>query len=320
VPSAARKQNETPWPGLSFARLPGSGIPVLTVHYSARPDMTPERVETERAGYPSEAFWQREMEIDAHALSGQLVYPDFDENTHVVPGDVMKDVGRVCRYMAIDPHIRTPHAFLWLAVDRWDDLWIYREMWPSKAYAGKSLRDTDEEYGPFSIREYADRVAREERNEIEWYNAEQGDREYGLYRQKPSGERIIYRFMDQAGKGFRASDESQPSESFSGRYAKYGIQCQDPIKSHGLGEDAIREALEPRWNTLLEAMWPRLHILAGCRELIWEFRNLRYQSTKTSNDERELKQMPVQARSHMLDLLRYLLASGRCAYIESLAS
>ncbi len=309
----------SPWPGLSFARLPGSGIAVVSIHYSARPDMTPERAAKERAQYPSEAAWQQEMEMDAHAKSGQLVYPEFDEQIHVVPDEWAKLAGPLCRYMAIDPHLRTPHSFLWVGIDRCDDWWVYREIWPSKAYGTKSLKDNDAE-NQFQVRDYAMALAQVEGNEIVWSDAEKAADERGMYVEKSGGEKIIYRYMDQAGKGFRATDESQPLESFSDRYDRYGIRCRDPYKSHGFGEDAVRSLLEPRENNLFDRPWPQLHIAASCRELIWEFKNFRYQTTKTPTNERELKQMPIQARSHMLDLLRYLAASGGCRWMEELAS
>jgi hypothetical protein len=117
------------------------------------------------------------------------------------------------------------------------------------------------------------------------------------------------RFMDQAGKAFRATgEEATVHESYADRYRRFGIECYDPDKRHKAGEDAVRQLLKPRNHDTL-GTWPRLHISKKCPELILEFSKYRYKSTKRMNDERELKQEGVQSRCHMLDLLRYLATS-----------
>jgi len=59
-------------------------------------------------------------------LSG-LIYKEFDPNVHIVdPPTIEKHWSR---YMAIDPHERTPTAVLWLAVDPQGNHWIYDELW-----------------------------------------------------------------------------------------------------------------------------------------------------------------------------------------------
>ena len=59
-------------------------------------------------------------------LSG-LVYKEFTPGTHVV--DNFKVPSLWTRYMAIDPHERTPTAIMWLAVDTKGNHWIYDELW-----------------------------------------------------------------------------------------------------------------------------------------------------------------------------------------------
>jgi phage terminase large subunit-like protein len=54
-----------------------------------------------------------------------LVYKNFDAMKYVVPVEIKPHWSR---YMAIDPHPRTPTACLWLAVDELDNYWIYDEM------------------------------------------------------------------------------------------------------------------------------------------------------------------------------------------------
>jgi hypothetical protein len=277
--------------------------------------LTPERLAELHRMFSSEAMWQREICRNAHALSGQKVYPEFDTAVHVVPDENVPR--KLVRYMAIDPHPRTPHAFLWIGVDELRDVWAYRELWPSKAYGeNRSLRDTDED-NFFTVREYCDVVAQCERNKIDWRKAETSE-EYGVYIRSSSGENIVTRYMDQAGKGFKDTESDKPSESLSVTYARYGIGCADPYKSHAAGEDAIRDLLQMR-NHSVYGKWPRLHIAASLKELIWELRTHRYRTTRTPTDERELKQQTAEARCHLIDLLRYLATSG-ATYIPNLVS
>ena len=64
-------------------------------------------------------------------LSG-LIYKEFVAETHVVEPPEIKD--HWTKYMAIDPHERTPTAVLWVAVDEKDTHYVYDELW---------LRDMD---------------------------------------------------------------------------------------------------------------------------------------------------------------------------------
>lgn len=291
------------------------GIAVVRLHYEALPFATPEWVAFQRRRYTSQAWWDLEMEIKYEALSGQRVYPEFDPTIHVVPDSHVP--ARGCRYMAIDPHPRTPHAMLWVVIDRFSDWYIYRELWPSVVCGtSQNLRD-DVEDNNFTIREYAETIAVLEGNYLEWKHAETDD-EYAIYRRRETGERIVERFMDQAGKGFRASGEQQIEETYARRYDRFSIQCSDPYKSHKSGEDAIHSLLKLRRHDT-RGLWPRLHIAASCKELILELIKYRYRLTARLNPEKELKQEGVESRCHLIDNLRYL-ATANIAYIPSLES
>lgn len=290
------------------------GVPVIWLHYKADPTMVGERLEKEKLRYSSDALWRREMEVDFEALSGQLVYPEFDQDVHVIAHDQIPLDG--CIYMAIDPHPRTPHAFLWVLIDRWDDWYIYREVWPSIAYGtGKRLTDSDED-NTFPIKEYAEAVAYKEGCRFERHNWNTKN-EYGKIKRVQGSERVVIRLMDQAGKAFRASGESEQLETYARRYARYGIRCMDPRKSHQAGEDAIHDLLRPRRSDL-HGNWPKLHISDQCPELIWELRNHRYKTLKTEDPEKDLKQDAAEVRSHMVDLLRYLATHPQCRYTSRL--
>ena len=65
-----------------------------------------------------------------HARSGALLYPEFNYDINVcAPFPIPHDW---TRRMAIDPHKRRPHAFLWMAVSPDGDHYYYREYWPSR--------------------------------------------------------------------------------------------------------------------------------------------------------------------------------------------
>lgn len=312
-----------------------AGWAVCRLHYSADPTLVGERLQKERNRYTSEAWWNLEMEIKYDALQGARVYPDFDPAIHVIPHERIPR--RLCCFSAIDPHPRTPHAFLWIGLDRWSDVYVYREMWPSIVYGlNKTVKDDDQE-NSYTTKDYVETVALKEGNFIEWRNPAT-DQEYGVYRQvkrgtrlpsgriaEKAGEYIIYRFMDQAGKAFSATGhDATVQESLADRYSRYGMPCVDPYKIHKAGEDAIREWLRPRRHEFLgsvdpktgQHMWPRLHISDRCPELILELTRYRYETSRRT-DEKELKQKGVEARSHLIDLLRYL-ATADLAYIKSL--
>lgn len=304
-----------PIPGCSMRRT-DRGHAVIRLHYSADPEMKGERLEKERAKYTSETKWRQEMEIDWEAKSGALIYPEFKDAIHVIPHEQIPKTGTL--FMGIDPHPRTPHAFLWVLIDEWSDWYVYRELWPSKvAGSSRRLKDSDEE-NSYSIRDYAQTIAVTEGNEMRIVHRGE-DKEYGKYIRRDGGERMMLRLMDQAGKAFRASDEASLLETYARRYRKYGILCNDPRKSHGVGEDAIRNLLAPRRHDL-KGPWPRLHVSDRCTELRYEFRNLRYKTMKSENLEMDLKQEAVETRSHLLDILRYIATHPQAMYVKRLAS
>lgn len=304
---------DTPCRGM-WLRRTKDGAPVVFVHYTIDPKKDLAWATEREKKFSSRAWWELEMEARYSAMSGQLVYPEFDENIHVIPHSMIPKRG--CRYMSIDPHPRTPHALLWVLLDVWNDVYVYREIWPSVVYGTPNVLRDDTPDHQFTVRDYAEQIARSEGNKIAWSH-EQTDHESGAYRQCPGGERIIERFADQAGKGFRASGEADIEESYSEKYWRFGISCSDPLRTHTAGEDAIRQLLRPRWHEI-RGNWPRLHISANCPELVLEFQHHRYQQQRRPED-RELKQDPIAVRTHLLDTLRYLCTAD-LSYVESMAS
>jgi hypothetical protein len=298
--------------GMLFRRS-ASGAAVVRVHYSADPAKRGDWAARERATYARKANWDLEMEIKYDAKSGTLVYPEFDPSVHIVPDAMIPKRG--CLFMAADPHPRTPHAFLWVLIDRNGDWWIYRELWPSKSYGSAAeVKDGDRE-NVFTTRQYCEAIATLEGNRLEFNR--HSDSDFGTLIE--SGEVIYDRFMDQAAKGFSVSGEGQQYESYWTRYNQYGFQFKEPYKIHQAGEDRIRELMditeigEGRRTT-------RLHIAQSCKELALEFQRYRYRAiTDIMAAKSELPQMGVDKRSHLLDCLRYI-ATSNATYIREFES
>ena len=321
---------KTPCPGVLLGQNKFKHA-VLYLHYTCDPDMT-ESVIQDMYSESDPVYWRQEMEMDAHARSGQLVYPDFDRDLHVIRHEDIP--ASLCRYMSIDPHPRTPHAQLWIGIGKPDhhgrsDWYVYREFWPSNVYGvNLELSNSDDENFLY-IEEYAERIAAMEGNYIEWRNknaenmrgkyirVKRGDKLPSGERAEQDGEWIVERLMDQAGKGFDVGGE-KANKSIADRYDDYGIHVTDPDKNHQRGEHAIHELLAPKPH-VVHSLWPRLHISDRCRELILEFSNYRYKKA-SSNPEKELPQQGIEKRCHMLDLLRYLVTSNRVYYSARMES
>lgn len=289
--------------GMDLYKHPAKNVFMLRMHHSADTTLTPERLFTYRKQYPSDALWEREMEINPRAAQGTVVFPEFNVNDHIVlPREIPAEL---TVWMAIDPHPRTPHAMLWVGLDRYNDIYVYREYWPSIAYGTvRRVRD-DEKENQFTIREYVDQIAKLEGGKVKWiFEKDTHDPRYGIF---TGGELVMKRYMDQAGKAFRASAEAEQLETYAERYRRYGIACHDPYKSHQVGEDAIREALKKRPHDL-KGESARLKISSNCKETIAELFNYRYRES-SRNIEREQNQQAVGFRCHMVDLLRYLLTA-----------
>ena len=311
----------SPYPGLSLLRTE-NGVAFVDLDITAEPKMRndPTAHEALRRRFTSEALYEREIGRKAYALSGASVFPEFDPGIHVIPHERIPAHG--CCFMALDPHPRTPHAALWVLIDAWHDWYVYRELWPSKIYGRGGRISDDDRDNQYTTREYVETIAELlEGNEIEWHNPETSD-EYGIYRRwfnpetKVEGERIIDRFMDQAGKGFVVSEVG--NETYSTRYQKYGLSFSDPRKDHAAGEDAIRQLLKPRHNDV-RGIWPQLHVSDRCVEFCLEIRQHRYEVMKQVRAEKELRQDRSKFRCHLVDCLRYI-ATGNVSYIPSMAS
>jgi phage terminase large subunit-like protein len=98
---------------------------VVTTDIRDNPHLDPEAIKEFESKLTEE-----EIEARVHGkflhLSG-LIYKEFDQQIHISEPPKVKD--NWTRYFCIDPHPRTPTACLWLAVDPYDNHWIYDELW-----------------------------------------------------------------------------------------------------------------------------------------------------------------------------------------------
>jgi len=218
-------------PGIS-TRTTSIGFNVMRIHYSADPDKNPATesgrrwLKQAKTGM-SDARWRKEFEIDYGALSGQRVFPEFEPSVHVVhlfqlPPDEWT------LYMACDPHPRTPHAFLWLAINREGEMVVPFSWWPEYIVQNNFHA---------TVKDYIEGV-----REIEEYLAK-----------SLLAEKIHIRVMDSAGKGMNASEE----HSYFDAYEAEGLYFDPAKKNRDLsGYDLINAALRPMPHGIGEWAFP----------------------------------------------------------------
>ena len=269
--------------GLSV-RTTSLGFRVLRLHYTCDPEKDPATehgkrwYEEARKGMPDARFRQ-EYELDYGALSGQLVFPTFEETLHVVPDRFPIDPEYSTVWMACDPHPRTAHAFLWLAVNKEGEMAVVWSWWPEERHEREALVTKD----------YAKNLKTIEESSL------------GL---KP-----YYQLMDVAGRSFNATEEL----SYFDAYRNEEVYFNPAKKNRDLsGYDLINEALKPRDYTVgsTTEQWPRLTIWKGCGDneiLVRQLKSLRYKEWKGNITDKDAPEEPQQKERHLIDCLSYIL-------------
>lgn len=279
------------------------------LHYSADPIKDVDWVGRQRANFSTLAAFQQEQEIDFLAYAGQRVFPNFRRSLNVV-----KCWQRGCeepcpipvnwtRYMAIDPHPRVPHAFLWMAVSPWGQHIYYREYWPSLIYglAGE-VPEADVLY---AIDEYVDTLKLIEGETADFFSAG------GWAHNSGQKEKICKRIMDPYGKAVAAQreDGKETTETFWDRYQTLGIHTEAAKKDFDAGRDIVNRRLRPSkmvmGNDVTETSI--IQILETCPELILELETNRYPKlTPEQVARQDPGDKPLPKRKHITDCLRYL--------------
>ena len=269
--------------GLSI-RTTSLGFRVLRLHYTCDPEKDPATehgkrwYEEARRGMPDARFRQ-EYELDYGALSGQLVFPTFEETLHVVPDRFPIDPEYSTVWMACDPHPRTAHAFLWLAVNKEGDMAVVWSWWPEERHEREALVTKD----------YAKNLKTIEESSL------------GL---KP-----YHQLMDGSGRSFNATEEL----SYFDAYRNEDVYFNPAKKNRDLsGYDLINEALKPRDYTIENKteQWPRLTIWKGCGDnevLVRQLKSLRYKEWRGNITDKDAPEEPQQKERHLIDCLSYIL-------------
>jgi hypothetical protein len=307
-----------PHPGIQVWKNQNN-ITILRLHYSADPEKTPEWAAAQKSGMTDPAMYQQEFEINFEAKQGSLLYHLTAEATlegsFPIPADWT-------RYFALDPHQRNPHGMLWGAVDPWGDLWIYRELWPSKVCLrydqGKLLGSKEnipEDDNLIRIRDYVET--------IKWLESIDNDlkcadgRAEAFHLKEP--ERIYKRIIDYSARGFKDSSDSEDQRSIQQRYEDWGQSAEinyplyfdDAIKDVETGIETVNEWLRPRQVEGSNGQFvlkSRAHIFRDkCPELVHQLNSNRYQALTPLMAERsDPLSKPVAKRNHLTDCKKYM--------------
>ncbi len=277
------------------------GYDIARVHFSSDPSKTPEWAAQRLTEAPSEANYRAEYEIDFQAGAGALMFPEFEAGLNVCDPFPISETWT--RDMAIDPHKRRPHAFLWRAISPDGDRWYYREYWPSRIYGQKGKTPEDDKL--YHIDDYVAAIKYLEGPEIRHFArggfADNGGRQ----------ERIRARVMDPHGKAIfstTVAGRDEP-ETFWDRYERLGVHCVEAKKDVGAGRDRVGMRLRPRKVMYSdgEKRESQIHIFNTLPELILELRTVRWPSLSPSEAERmDPKEAELPKRKHCVDLIRYL--------------
>lgn len=260
---------------------PAAGVKVVRLHYSADPSMTAERVAKLKSKYPDESTWNREMEIDDRARSGQKIFSPFDRSIHVVESKLPIKPDEMTIWQAADPHPRTANAYVWLGVYPWGQQAVIWSWWPKS----EPKR---------TINKYAERL-----------------KLYDEHLCKP-----YRRLMDIAGKSFDAEQQKDFFEAFRTAKDEKGKPLSivwQPAKKNfdWQGYNLINQALHMK-EFLIEGQprtLPGLVIWAGCGDndiLIDRLEMIRWREYKLPVDDRDAPEEPEDKDKHLIDCLSYI--------------
>ena len=284
----------TPCEGLSLRRIdmgvegaPLVSIPIARLHYVADPTMTRDRVAKMRATSiatsGSDALWRREMEIEYEALEGERWFPGWSAATHDCEPFDVSDVANWTIWHGADPHPRVPHCMTWTAFGSSGDVVTLGELWPPE----RAL-----------VREYAETV--------KWLESDAHDKPPAFVPGKKL--HIVARVMDTFGKAIKRVDDEDVD--YFEKYRAHGLNFRPAIKSHNALEAAREKIIEMmRLERVIREdgsvdMRPRYFTSTGCRELRWEYENVRYPEGDVLRDADE---RPETFRKHAIDTVLYVM-------------
>lgn len=276
--------SNSPCPGVTLRRIPGSDIPVLRIHYSADDSLSAERIASMKAKYTNPQIWAREMEVEYEALEGERVFPEYSPSINDAPPFDCSDPRYWTIWHACDPHGRTPNAFNWVGFGSDGDAFVLGEMWPKRRYSVKECSEN-----------------------IKWLESDSRDKPDNFLPGRSL--KVFRRVMDTHGKAINAEDAG---EDFFKEFRKNGLSYQPAKKS-----SQILQVARDRIGRMLTAdkvvsaqgisSLPRLYVSLACPETRDEFENVRYAS---GDIERPSEEMPITYRKHLLDCVIYIFSEG----------
>lgn len=285
-----------------------SGITVLRVHYSADPDKDPDTeqgakwVAEGKKKSPSEEWWNQEQEIDFGARQGARVYHQFkNDDTQIVHPFPIPETWT--RYFMLDPHPRTPHAMLWIAVSPDGTGYAYRELWPSKVCG--TNRNVPEDDNNFPIRHYCEAV--------KYLESAENPENVG------KAEKIYERIIDYAARAFGKDRDNPDAIDYQERYEAYSREIDHPmffedcIKDNEANYAEVNEWLRPKPTMAADGeivMRSKLRIFSSLKELRWELWNNRIKLLQPHQvDTRDPELRVIEKRNHVSDGVKYFVAA-----------
>jgi hypothetical protein len=317
-----------PYPGIQVHEN-RNGQTVVRLHYECDPEkmagpktfvpeinrhLNPLRLK-QFQGTLSVKMWMQEEEIDFSAAQGERVY-HFDEAATLVDSSQMPDEGT--DYFALDPHERRPFAALWARVDRWENIWLYREFWPSKVcfrYENGILRgepgNLPEDDSRHSIKEFVEAV--------QWLESAENPQNSG--RDRYPEKRVIDYAARAQGQGsmddpdqpnFQQRIQAKANDLALDKNLDFDMRFEDAKKDWGVGVETMNELLKPiPVRDAVEDKWihrSKLRICQDrCPETIYELKNNRWkQLTAQQAEVMDPTGKPIPKRNNLSDCARYL--------------
>jgi len=96
---------------------------------------------------------------------------------------------------------------------------------------------------------------------------------------------------------------------------KYGVFTQRANSDPMLGKARIRQALTPRYSSILKRNVPQMHVSKYCSQTIYEFQHYIWDEYKRNTEDYDKKEVAKKKNDHFMDCLRYIYNFGP-RYIE----
>lgn len=293
VVPANHRGKRMPSKGVSLRRipddLPAAGAAVLRLHASAY--MTDAEIDSLRKAYTRDVDFQKEINIEYEALEGELMWPEYrPELVDCDPFDV-SNPDQWTIWMACDPHMRTPHAFIWKAWNREGDSVVCGELWDDKLWP---------------VSQYAE--------VIKWIESDSELKPKGWEWASGKPLRVHMRFMDTHG----TAANSDEGINFFSAYRNHGIVFYSAFKSQqaiAAARDAIGKSMlpvdiiDPVTGTVRQV--PQSRIFRCCRELRKQYSTIRYPQ---GDAERASHEKPITYHKHHSDCTIYI-QTGRPSFV-----